>query len=106
MWRKQAAIEWTRRGISIVACCNIVKFCALSVRPFQSQQSGALTRMLRECQVQIAHNEHEIGAVHCENKGMLFQPLSWCCVESTIHHEQNVRKRETHKYPTCDANKQ
>ena len=45
MCRKQAEIEWAWRGISIVACCHSVKLCILVPWAFQSQQSGAVTRM-------------------------------------------------------------
>jgi len=31
-WREQAVIEWSRRVISIVACCHSVKLCALVAR--------------------------------------------------------------------------
>jgi len=40
MWREQAEIKWSRRGIFIVAWCNSGKLYALAARPFQSQQSG------------------------------------------------------------------
>jgi len=59
MWREQAEIKWSRRGIFIVAWCNSGKLCALAARPFQSQQSGALTRMWRWCQVQ--YNLHKMN---------------------------------------------
>jgi len=36
-WREQAIIEWSRRVISIVACCHSAKLCALAARDFQSQ---------------------------------------------------------------------
>ena len=37
MWREQGIIEWSRRVISIIACCHSVKLCALAVRAFWSQ---------------------------------------------------------------------
>ena len=69
MCRKQAEIEWARRGISIVACCHSVKLSILAVWAFQSQQSGALTKMWRWCQVQPSQKECAIGAVHCKKEG-------------------------------------
>jgi len=71
MWRKQAEIKWSRRGIFIVAWCNSEKLCALAAQPFQSQQSGALTRMWRWCQVQPSQKERARGEVHCKNEGTL-----------------------------------
>ena len=62
VWRKQAEIKWSRRGIFIFAWCNCGKLCALAARPLQSQQSGALTRMCRWCQVQPSQKERAIGA--------------------------------------------
>jgi len=41
-WREQAIIEWSRRVISIVACCHNVKLCALSARAFRPQQRKRL----------------------------------------------------------------
>jgi len=38
LWRKQAIIEWSRRVISIVACCHSAKLCAYAARDFRSQQ--------------------------------------------------------------------
>jgi len=37
MWREQAIIEWSRRMISIVACCHSAKLCAYAARDFRSQ---------------------------------------------------------------------
>ena len=37
MWREQAIIEWSRRVISIVACCHGAKLCAHAARDFRSQ---------------------------------------------------------------------
>ena len=34
MWREQATIEWSRRVMSIVACCHSVKLCAHAARAF------------------------------------------------------------------------
>jgi len=39
MWREQAIIEWSRRVISIVACCHGAKLCAHAARDFRSQQN-------------------------------------------------------------------
>jgi len=38
MWREQAIIEWSRRVISIVACCHGAKLCAHAARDFRLQQ--------------------------------------------------------------------
>jgi len=94
MCRKQAEIESARRGISIVACYHSVKLCILGAWAFPSQQSGALTRMWRWCQVQLSQKECAIGAVQCKNEGTLLQLLSWCCVESVIHHKWDVGKEK------------
>ena len=40
MWREQAIIEWSRRVISIVACCHGAKLCAHAARDVRSQQSS------------------------------------------------------------------
>ena len=37
MWREQAIREWSRRAISIVACCHGAKLCAHAARDFRSQ---------------------------------------------------------------------
>ena len=42
MWRELAVIEWSRRVISIVACCHSVKLCALAAQAFRSQQVSGL----------------------------------------------------------------
>jgi len=84
MWREQAEISWARCGIFVVAWCHSVQVCALAARPFQSQQSGALTRMPRWCQVQPSQRERSIGVVHCKNEGMLLQLLGWHCIESGV----------------------
>jgi len=73
MWREQAIIEWSRRVISIVACCHSVKLCAHAALAFRSQQNGAVTRMWRSCQVQTSQKEHAIGAIRCENEGIFFR---------------------------------
>ena len=62
MWREQA-IEWSRRVISIVACCHSAKLCAHATRDFQSQQNGAATRTWSSCRVRPLHKEHAISAV-------------------------------------------
>ena len=38
-WREQAIIEWSRRVISIVACCRSAKLCAHAARDFRSQHN-------------------------------------------------------------------
>jgi len=45
MWREQAEIKLSRGGIFIVAWCNSGKLSALAAQPYQSQQSGVLTRI-------------------------------------------------------------
>ena len=40
MWREQAIIEWSRRVISIVACCHGAKLCAYAARDFRSQHEN------------------------------------------------------------------
>jgi len=84
MWREQAEINWSRRGIFIVVLYNSGKHCALAARPFQSQQNGALTRMWKWCQVQPSQKERAKDAVRCKNEGMLLESLSWCCIESVV----------------------
>jgi len=37
MWPEQAIIEWSRRVISIVACCRGAKLCAHAAQDFRSQ---------------------------------------------------------------------
>jgi len=81
-----------------------VKLYILAAWAFQSQQSGALTRMWGWCQVQHSPKECAIGAVHCKKEETLLQPLSWCCVESAIHHKWDVRKEQ--HINICDVNKQ
>jgi len=92
MWREQAIIEWLQRMISIIAWCHRAKLCAHA--DFRSQQNGAVTRMWRSCCVKSAQKECAIGAVRCENEGMLLQPLRWRCVECVIHHERDVREEQ------------
>jgi len=53
-------------AISDLYCCHSVKLYALAAQAFQSQQSGAVTRMIRLCQVQLSQKEWAIGAFHCE----------------------------------------
>ena len=83
-----------------------VKLCAFAARPFQSQQSGALTRMWRWCQVQPPQKERAMGAVHCKHQGMLLQLLRGCCNESVVFvcpiHEND--QRWTCR-PSCDISK-
>ena len=47
MWREQAIIEWSRRVISIVACCHSAKLCAHAARDFRSQHLSCWGRVLR-----------------------------------------------------------
>jgi len=95
MWREQTEIRWARHGIFIVAWFYGRKLCALAARPFQSEQSGALTKMWRCCQVQPSQKEHKIGAVHYKNEGMFLQTLGWRCIESVVFacpiHENDQR---------------
>jgi len=104
MWREQAIIEWSRRVISIVACCNSVKLYALPARAFRSQQNGAVTRMWRSCCVKPSQKERAIGAVRCKKEGMLLQPLRWQCVECVIHHERDVREEQQYIYVARTSN--
>ena len=53
MWCEKAIIEWSWHVNSIVACCHGAKLCAHPARDFRSQQSGAVTRMWRSCQVSL-----------------------------------------------------
>ena len=76
VWDEQAEIKLAWRGIFIVAWCHSVKVCALAVLLFQSQQSGALTRMWRWCQVQPSQKERAIGAVFKKNGG--------CCCNFSV----------------------
>ena len=62
--------------MSIVAWCHSVKVCALAALPFQSQQSGALTRTWRWCQVQPSQKERAIGAFCWKNEG--------CCCNLSV----------------------
>ena len=39
MWHEQAIIEWSRRVISIAACCHGAKLCANAARDFRSQHN-------------------------------------------------------------------
>jgi len=76
MWREQAEIKLARCWIFIVAWCHSVKVCALAALPFQSQQSGAWTRMWRWCQVQPSQKERAIGAVYWKYEG--------CCCNFSV----------------------
>jgi len=104
MWREQAIIEWSRRVISIVACCHSVKLCAHAARDFLSQQNGAVTRMWRSCRVQPSHKERAIGVVRCKKAGMLLQLLRWCCVDCVIHHERDVREVQKYQHVARTSN--
>ena len=104
MWREQAIIEWSRRVISIVACCHGAKLCAHAPRDFRSQQNGAVTRMWRSCGVQPSHKERTIGVVRCKTEGILLQPLRWCCVDYMIHHERDMRYEQKYIYLAWTSN--
>jgi len=104
MWHEQAIIEWSRRVISIAACCHGAKFCAHAARDFRSQQNGAVTRMWRSCYVQPSHKERAIGVVRCKKEGMLLQTLRWRCVECVIHHERDVREEQKYVYVARTSN--
>jgi len=46
--------------------------------------------MVPALQVQPSQKERAIGVVHCKNEGILFEPLSWRCIEcvafiSSVH---------------------
>jgi len=94
MWREQAERKWARCGISIVAWCDSGNLSALAALPFQSQQSGALARMWRWCQVKSSQKSG-IGGGYCKNERILLQPLSWPCFESVVFacpmHENDQR---------------
>jgi len=104
MWGEQAIIGWSRRVISIVACCHSAKLCAHAARDFRSQQNGAMTRMWRSCRVQPSHKERAIGVVRCKKEGMLLQPLRWCCVACVIHHKRDVREEQKYMYVARTSN--
>ena len=91
MWLEQPEIRWARRGIFTVAWCDSGKLCTLAAQPFQSQQSGALTRMWMWCQVQPSQKERATGGVHCKNEGMLFRLLGCRCIESGFSHAQYMK---------------
>jgi len=48
-----------------------VKLCTLATQAFQSQQSGAVTKMWWWWQVQPSQKECALGAVHCKKEVML-----------------------------------
>ena len=75
-----------------------------AARPFRSQQSGAVTRMWRSCQVQPSQKEHAIRAVCCKKEGMLLQPPRWCCVECAIHHVRNACEEQHRIYVARTSN--
>jgi len=103
-WREQAIIEWSRRVISIVACCHSAKLCAHAARDFRSQQNVAVTKMWRSCGVQPSHKERAIGVVRCKKERMLLQPLRWCCVDCMIHHERDVSEEQKYMYVARTSN--
>ena len=94
MWREQAEIKWARRGIFIVAGCNNGKLCAHASLPFQSQQSGSLTRVWRSWQVQPSQKRT------CNRCGSL---QKWREVVGTIqlmlHWKCGFRVLNTWKWP-------
>jgi len=104
MWPEQAIIEWSRRVISIVACCRGAKLCAHAAQDFRSQQNGTVTRMWRSCQGHPSHKERAIGVVRCKKEGMLLQPFRWCCVDCVIHHERDVREEQKYMYVARTSN--
>jgi len=62
MWREQAIIEWSRQVISIVACCNSVKLCALAAWAFWSQHRKYIFPCLSHAQyVKMTRDEHALG---------------------------------------------
>ena len=104
MWREQAIIKWSRRVISIVACCHGAKHCAHASRDFRLQQNVSVTRMWRSCGVQPSHKERAIGVFRCKKKGMLLQPLRWCCVDCVIHHKRVVHEEQKYMHVARTSN--
>jgi len=90
--------------ISIVACCRGAKLCAHAARDFRSQQNGAVTRMLRSCQVWPSHKERVISVVRCKKEGMLLQPLRWRCADCMIHHKRDVREEQQYMWVARASN--
>jgi len=40
------------------------------------------------------YKAHALGVVRYNKKGMLLQPLRWCCVDCVMHHERDVREEQ------------
>jgi len=93
VWHEQTEIRWSRRGIFTVAWCDSVKLCALAARRFQTQQSGASTRICRWCQVQPSQKERAIGAVHCKRRDVVATSLL------ALHWKSGFRMPNTWKWP-------
>ena len=92
VWHEQTEIRWSRRGIFTVAWCDSVKLCALAARRFQTQQSGASTRICRWCQVQPSQKERAIGAVHCKRRDVVATSLL------ALHWKSGFRMPNTWKW--------
>ena len=87
MWREQAIIEWSRRVISIVACCHGAKLCAYAARDFRSQHYQSLeiltlAQMLWTARVGVCcrtvsattktKNLHLLGRRLCEQPKLMY----------------------------------
>ena len=82
-------VAWTSRNnmstLWDLHCCLVpqrVKLCAHAALPFHSQQSGALTRMWRWCQVQPSQKERAIGVVIAKREDAVATSqlaLHWKC---------------------------
>ena len=54
MWREQSIIEWSRRVISIVACCHGAQLCAHAARDFRSQHwNPTPAKIVDSCQIPL-----------------------------------------------------
>ena len=47
-WREHPIIEWSRRVISIIACCHSTKLCAHAAQAFRLQQLLCVTPVFRQ----------------------------------------------------------
>jgi len=87
----------------VVPQCEALRTCCL---PFQSQQSGALTRMWRWCQVQPSHKERAIGTVHCKNEMLLHSSVAValkCCFRMPISQSMKMTRDEhVLGFKSCD----
>ena len=87
VWREQAIIEWSRRVISIVACCHGAKLCAYAARDFRSQHYQSLeiltlAQMLWTARVGVCcrtvsattktKNLHLLGRRLCEQPKLMY----------------------------------